>query len=401
MNLKKVNQIFGYSLFAIGVIRIIYVIIVMLKAFQNVTIIFAGGNASLEYFPVLSTIIGFAEMFLAIGSIIMIILNLRKGQFKIIIGYGAGLLALLVELIVPSFLAIISRFIESSIYMWAGNKVVKANADYKGVIKTSRKIVKNTDWFYSNNNDIHKKENQIKEEVQKEQVNPIKKEIPIKEENIEDDFENDEDIGKKEKILFALLFGFIVIILIICIIFAINLLNKEDNQPESYVSNYIENYSDRVEEKDNNSKVEIQIDDRLTQITNIFNNCNTVKQMIAQGYTMSASARTNGITISSSGNGLYYTVEFELNNDILSTQIEYDKQEYRNSLIKLYLALPLVDSVGQMKGYADKTLFNALNKEEAKNYTLENEGVEIKNAPNSKDIIIRVDLNSDFSFLNQ
>ena len=96
---------------------------------------------------------------------------------------------------------------------------------------------------------------------------------------------------------------------------------------------------------------------------------------------------------------LSYTINFKLENDVLSTQIYLDEQEQRNTLIKLLLTIPLLDCVGQLKGYPDGAMLTAINNDEAQYYTLENEGVEIKNTQNNKDIIVRIDLNSEFNFL--
>lgn len=391
MNLKRVNQIFGYLLFSIGVIKLIYTFLIIINMFENVQAIFSGGYADYGYYPILSNIIGFSQLIIAIGSIVMIIINLIRGQFKIIFGYVAGLFSVILEFITPTIFAFYVSLAECSIYMWSGNRVVKNNADYKGVIKTSRKQVKNTDWFYAENRDIHKK-------------NKTKKEEKHIEDNVEEyDDTNEEETSNKEKILFLLIIILIVIVFVMCIIAIYNLSKKEDKEAESYVSNYIyteKNKKDDDEnQNDSNENINLQIDNRLTQIANIYNNCSSTQKMRAAGYNMNAVAGVSGITISSSGDGLYYTINFKLENDVLSTQIYLDEQEQRNSLIKLLLTIPLLDCVGQLKEYPEGAMLTAINNDEAQYYTLENEGVEIKNAQNNKDVIVRIDLNSEFNFL--
>ena len=138
----------------------------------------------------------------------------------------------------------------------------------------------------------------------------------------------------------------------------------------------------------------------LTEIANIFNNCKSTQEMIERGYTMEAYASENDITIVSSGDGLVFYVQFVLNDNILSSEIEYIDLNSGLTAIKSMLAVKLVDCVGQTKGFADGELLNSLGNEEAMNYTIENEGVEIKQLADNKGMSIKVDLNSNFSFLN-
>lgn len=138
----------------------------------------------------------------------------------------------------------------------------------------------------------------------------------------------------------------------------------------------------------------------LSKIANIFNICNASQNIRLHGYTMNAMSTENRIEVSSSGNGLYFNIEFILYNNILYTEIMYNEDDPRITAIKLILAIILVDCVGQVKGYPDGTLFTALRDEVAMNYTIEKEGVEIKQLVNGDGIVVKVDIDSNFSFLD-
>ena len=149
MSLKKLNEIFGYGLFIVGALKILLVILVLIQVGTNITAIFNGENSNSEYYPALSTTIGFAQLVLAIGSIIMIILNIKK-QPEVITGYLWGLGALLIEFITPSIMFFLAVFVQCSMYMKAGAKIRNKNI---GSDKNYRKIkqdMKNTEWFYGN-----------------------------------------------------------------------------------------------------------------------------------------------------------------------------------------------------------------------------------------------------------
>ena len=148
-------------------------------------------------------------------------------------------------------------------------------------------------------------------------------------------------------------------------------------------------------------ETDAQINDSiLSNIANTFNSCSASQKMRLQGYTMNAMATENKITAFSSGDGLNFNIEFILDNNILYTEIVYNETDPRITAIKVTLAVILVDCVGQVKGYPDGILSAALGDEVAMNYTIENEGVEIKQLANGKDMVVKVDLNSNFSFLN-
>ena len=89
--------------------------------------------------------------------------------------------------------------------------------------------------------------------------------------------------------------------------------NKIIEQVEDEISKNKSN-SISVEENDRNTQI---VESTLIQIANIFNNCNPTQEMKLQGYTMNATALDNEITVFSSGDGLSFSVEFMINDNIV------------------------------------------------------------------------------------
>lgn len=172
MNLKKTNEIFGYALFTIGALKILLIILVLLKLTTNLNSIVNGENVNSDYYPTLSTTIGAAQIILAVGSIIMIIVNIKK-QPEVITGYLWGLGALLIEFITPSIISFYAIFVECCMYMKAGNKIRNKNSISSIEHKTSKKIIKNTEWFYSDQNE----ENEEMEIKKRKRIEKLEEEI--------------------------------------------------------------------------------------------------------------------------------------------------------------------------------------------------------------------------------
>ena len=171
MNLKTVNEIFGYGLFGVGAFKIIFAILVFMKMFTNVNIALNGGNGTdYGYYPMISVLLGGTQILLAVGSIIMIIIN-ATNQPSVIPGYLWGLGAILIELVTPSMIYILVQFVECGMYMKAGSKIRDNNKVYKMEYrpKTSKKAIKNTEWFYNNSNAQNRQEN-VKAQKRKEKL---------------------------------------------------------------------------------------------------------------------------------------------------------------------------------------------------------------------------------------
>lgn len=203
----------------------------------------------------------------------------------------------------------------------------------------------------------------------------------------------------------------IIILLLLGIGFFIYKVASDNNNvdiaetPEN-ILNINTSYDSVMEKQERTPKIVNSVTDEtvatqstLSQIANIFNTCNASQRMRSQGYTMDAVATQNKITVFSSGDGLSFNVDFILDNNILYTKIIYNQADPRVNAVEVMLAVILVDCVGQVNGYPDGVLSNALGNDDAMNYTIENEGVEIRQLDNGKDMIVKVDLNSNFSFL--
>ena len=171
MNLKTVNEIFSYGLFGVGALKIVFTILVFLQMFTNVNIALNGGDGTdYGYYPTFSIIIGGVQILLAIGSIIMILINSTK-QPAVIPGYLWGLGAILIELITPSSIYIFVLFAECGMYMKAGHKIRNQNEYYKSEFrpKTSKATIKNTEWFYNDQN-IQNPQNDVKKQKRIEKI---------------------------------------------------------------------------------------------------------------------------------------------------------------------------------------------------------------------------------------
>lgn len=171
MNIKTVNEIFGYGLFGIGALKIVFTILVFFQMITNVNIALNGGDGTdYGYYPTFSVILGGAQILLAIGSIIMILVN-STIQPKVIPGYLWGLGAILIELIIPSSLYIFVLFAKCGMYMKAGQKIRSNNEIYKDEFKpkTSKKTIKNTEWFYNNQN-TQNSQNDVKKQKKIEKI---------------------------------------------------------------------------------------------------------------------------------------------------------------------------------------------------------------------------------------
>ena len=176
-----------------------------------------------------------------------------------------------------------------------------------------------------------------------------------------------------------------------------NLSNEESLISDANVINILEEKEDNtVNNVINTQKNLSEVDPRLIEIANIFNNSKLTQEMKSMGYTMNATVIGNRITVSTSGDGLTFNTDFWLNNNILSADITVKNI---SSTINLMLGLLVIDSVGQMKGYSENTLISAFENKEFTNYTIENEGLELKQLDNGHGISMKIDLNNNFPFL--
>lgn len=166
--IRRTNEIFGYAFYVLGISKVLLVFLVLLKAFTNISVILNGGEVNNEYFPTLTNVVSYLELVLLIGSIVMIIINIKK-QPETIKGYLWGLGAISLEFILPSIMMIFALFAQCSMFIKAGNKIRKGSFNYNQENKTTKKMIKNTDWFYSNENQQDEK-TKIKQEKKKAKI---------------------------------------------------------------------------------------------------------------------------------------------------------------------------------------------------------------------------------------
>ncbi len=231
MNVKKANEFFGYALFTLGALKIIALIIIIANIVTNLNSIFSGGSASYEYLPTsFTTALSYAELILIIGSVVMIILNMKK-QKEVVIGYLYVLGAVLIELIAPSIMSIGVVIVQSSMYMKAAGKIRSKNSLFDERNDSNKKLVKNTEWFFAEENNHSKN---VQEEPQ--EIKPTEDTNNILDENTkEDDFEDlsyyeqsNEDEGKLN--LTVILIALSILIALVILGLFIYIIVKENNK---------------------------------------------------------------------------------------------------------------------------------------------------------------------------
>lgn len=153
----------------------------------------------------------------------------------------------------------------------------------------------------------------------------------------------------------------------------------------------------------NNSITETTVEDEtsyiLQQIVDKFNSCSVTQQLRSINYDVKASTSDNQIIVFCAGDGQTSLIKFTYNNNILSTEIPVRSVKSMLTVADTLLALDLVDCIGQLKGFPERTITNALSGETVPTYTLENDGLEIVAVENNSKIRIRVDLTSNFPSL--
>ena len=174
MNLKTVNRIFGYGLFGMGAIKIIYTIFLLSQMVTNVNIALNGGEWSYVFAPIIVQVISFVQTLLTLGSVIMIFVNMIQ-QPKVIIGYVWGLGAMLVPYIIPSWLVIGALLVQCGMLMKAGTEIMNNSDTYKNEFrpKTSKKTIKNTEWYYGKKNE----QNEYVSEKKQKRIEKLEKEL--------------------------------------------------------------------------------------------------------------------------------------------------------------------------------------------------------------------------------
>ena len=176
MNLRTVNRIFGYGLFGIGALKIIYTIFLLSQIATNVNSAFNGGEWNYGFFSLIIEVINLVQVLLMIGSAIMIFVNIKE-QPKVIKGYAWGLGSMLVTYIIPSWpwLIIGTLILQCGMLMKAGTEIMSTSDTYKNEFKPkmSNKTIKNTEWYLGKKNE----QNEYVSEKKQKRMEKLEKEI--------------------------------------------------------------------------------------------------------------------------------------------------------------------------------------------------------------------------------
>lgn len=123
----------------------------------------------------------------------------------------------------------------------------------------------------------------------------------------------------------------------------------------------------------------------LEQIADTFN-----KSSISSKLEVVASANGNKLIISKNSTKF----EYNLDNNILSATFSGE-----DAFSGLYTAMYLVDSIGQLHGYAENELVYIFNSDEVLNYTLENEGLKVLE-DESGGYVLKVDISKKIPLMD-
>ena len=123
---------------------------------------------------------------------------------------------------------------------------------------------------------------------------------------------------------------------------------------------------------------------KLSEIAKNINNCESVKNYKEYGYDIKASTTKDTLIITSKMDDKNSKVEFKLNGNILSNE--------NLSTDDLMTTLLVINGIGQTYGYKDGELSQNINtfSDEYKNYTLDNEGLEL--VMNDDNVSLKIDL---------
>lgn len=126
----------------------------------------------------------------------------------------------------------------------------------------------------------------------------------------------------------------------------------------------------------------------LEQIVEKFNKSSIVDNYKNAGGSISATNDDDSINITVNTSEKTENIEFLLEGNVMSIEID---QEESSSFVKAYVAINVIDVIGQLHGYQEGELAQTVNSDKSKNYTLENEGFEIEKLSETKNKI-KVDI---------
>lgn len=145
----------------------------------------------------------------------------------------------------------------------------------------------------------------------------------------------------------------------------------------------------------------IETDERLTTLVQTFNSSNAVYKLHDLGYELDAIAQGDIIIIETFGDGLSFSVKFELVDNVLSTVLEYDGEYPEVSAIKMILGSTLLDTAAQVKGFEEGQMMGFLAHDSSFYCTLEEDGFSVDVSEDGSLLTYKINLDSDLNTLKE
>ena len=145
----------------------------------------------------------------------------------------------------------------------------------------------------------------------------------------------------------------------------------------------------------------IETDERLTALVQIFNSSNAVYKLHDLGYELDAIAQGDIIIIETFGDGLSFSVKFELVDNVLSTVLEYDEKYPEVSAIKMILGSTLLDTAAQVKGFEEGQMMGFLSHDSSFYCTLEEDGFSVEVSEDGRFLTYKINLDSELNTLKE
>ena len=145
----------------------------------------------------------------------------------------------------------------------------------------------------------------------------------------------------------------------------------------------------------------IETDERLTALVQTFNSSNAVYKLHDLGYELDAIAQGDIIIIETFGDGLSFSVKFELVDNVLSTALEYDGEYPEVSAIKMILGSTLLDTAAQVKGFEEGQMMGFLSHDSSFYCTLEEDGFSVEVSEDGRFLNYKINLDSELNTLKE
>lgn len=145
----------------------------------------------------------------------------------------------------------------------------------------------------------------------------------------------------------------------------------------------------------------IETDERLTALVQTFNSSNAVYKLHDLGYELDAIAQGDIIIIETFGDGLSFSVKFELVDNVLSTVLEYDEKYPEVSAIKMILGSTLLDTAAQVKGFEEGQMMGFLSHDSSFYCTLEEDGFSVEVSEDGRLLTYKINLDSELNTLKE